>query len=206
MCNNLVTFYGTTETGVVASAPVESLDLGLGEVGFVAPGMAVEIVPLRDGAFTAEGAGRLRIRSSANASGYLGHDDETREKFDDGWFYPGDLGLIGKDDVLQIKGREAGVVNLGGHKTTIETIEGKLSQSPLVLDAAAVVAPDEFGVDRIVAALVPGVGWSEADFWRYCRQNIDRAIWPIRVTQLAALPRLPNGKLDRAGLRKAVLP
>lgn len=206
ICTDLVTFYGTTETGVIASARVEALDLKLGEVGFVAPGMAVEITNLKDGTRTADGAGRIRIRCSANATGYLGDHEETREKFDGGWFYPGDLGTMADDRILMIKGRETGIVNLGGHKTTIEAIEGTLLQSPSVLDAGAVVAPDELGLDRVTAVLVPAKNWTEPGFWSYCKQVIDRPLWPIRVTQLPTLPRLPNGKLDRAALRKAISP
>jgi acyl-coenzyme A synthetase/AMP-(fatty) acid ligase len=204
ICNELVVFYGTTEAGVIASAHVDALDLRAGEVGYVAPGMIVDVSDLKDGTRTTQGAGRIGIRSAANATRYLGDEEESREKFSAGWFFPGDLGVFVEGGVLAIKGREAGVINLGGHKTTIETIEGHLQQSPLVRDAAAVVAPDELGIDRITAVLVTAENWSEEQFWSHCKGQVDQQLWPARVMRLSALPRLPNGKLDRAAIREAV--
>ena len=77
-----------------------------GAVGFVTPGTAVQIVD-RSGTVLPPGQeGLVRIRSDYAVDGYLGNPEETAQTFRDGWFYPGDIGTLGVDDLLIITGRE----------------------------------------------------------------------------------------------------
>ena len=193
ICSRLVNFYGTTETGVVASAPVEMLDLETGAAGYVVPGVEVE---------TTGGPheGRVRIRGPANAKGYLGGGKEGAAFFEGEWFYPGDLGHLSQDGLLSIRGRESNVVNLGGTKTTLETIEMNFAGLPLVKDAAVLLAPDALGIDRVIVFIVPGEGWLKEEFESHYRKEVSRDFWPIKIVTAAAIPRSPSGKVDRHGL------
>jgi acyl-coenzyme A synthetase/AMP-(fatty) acid ligase len=204
ICTDLVIFYGTTETGVVASAQAEMLDLGIGEVGFLAPGIELETRE-ENGNVISDAPGRICIRSSANATAYINDAEESELKFQDGWFFPGDIGAVDSGRILSMKGRETGVVNLGGHKTTIESIEKVWAEAPSVVEAAAVLETNELGLDQVAATVITTEGWTEAGFLEYVKAHIDRPCWPSRVISLKSMPRLPNGKLDRAALHGLAL-
>jgi acyl-coenzyme A synthetase/AMP-(fatty) acid ligase len=201
LCPNLVTFYGSTEAGVVASSHADVLELQAGEVGAIVPGMIVEVQPVADELLP---AGRIRIRGAANARGYIGAIEDAHSSIRDGWFYPGDLGWISPDGILAIKGRETDIVNLGGHKTTLQTIESELAQCPGVAAAAAVIEEESFGIGQVVAVLVTQETWSEDRFRAYCKERVSRPYWPSRLVETSHLPLLPSGKIDRAAVRHLV--
>ena len=46
--------------------------------------------------------------------------------FRDGWFYPGDIGVLHPDGMLIILGRERALLNFGGDKVRAEIVEGVL--------------------------------------------------------------------------------
>ena len=84
--------------------------------------------------------------------GYYKNEEATKATFtDDGWLKTGDLGILDKDNFIFIKGRNKDMI-LGpsGQNIYPEEIEGKLNNSPYVLESLAV---EENG--RIVALIVP---------------------------------------------------
>lgn len=194
VCSRILNIYGSTEAGVVATAPVEMLDLSKGQAGFVVPGMHVEIVG-RD-----QGVGRIRIRSTANAREYIGGEREGASSFEGDWFYPGDIGSLGADGLLSVLGRENNLINIGGYKTTLEAIEAEMSSAPGVSDMAAMAIPDGLGVSRVAVAIVPKNTWSEKAFWAYAHGILTPAFRPIRILPTKAIPRSQNGKIDRRAL------
>jgi acyl-coenzyme A synthetase/AMP-(fatty) acid ligase len=197
VCPRLINGYGSSEAGVIAAAPVEGLDLERGEVGYVIPGVDVQIVGETSGVPVSGGTGRIRIRGDGVVRAYHGDASGTDAHFDGEWFYPGDLGSLSPDGLLSIAGRQDNVVNLGGIKASLEAIEEKLRAAPAIADVAAIPAPDEAGINRVVALIVPGEAWSEPAFWNYCRANVDRNFWPVRIVLAKDLPHGPSGKIDR---------
>jgi len=192
VCTNIRTFYGSTETGVIASADAGILNLEAGEVGYIVPGIHVDIKKENESE-----AGLLCIRGTANATSYMG---EPADCFDGSAFYPGDLGMVSADGVLRISGRISNVINLGGVKTTIEAAEAAFSAAPGIVELAARIDPDALGVDRIRLAIVPLPDWNRHRFDAFVRDHVTRAYWPIAVDELPTLPRLANGKIDRRQL------
>lgn len=202
MCSRVVNWYGVTEPGTVASAPVEALDLDNGEVGFVIPGVQTDFVDPETRAAVKAG-GTLRIRSDAVALGYFGDNGET-ESFEDDAFYTADLGYLSPDRCLSIHGRSNNVINLGGDKITLERAESLYSAAPGVHELAAAAIPDAMGVMRLVAVVVPDTGWSEQLFLNHCRNTIERPFWPSRIVMAEHLPRAASGKIDRRMLEVLV--
>ena len=199
VCPNLLVSYGSSEAGVTASGMADTLDLVRGDVGHVLPGIDLEILDEVSGKPVYGTAGRVRIRGKGGVQGYFLKAGRKATNFEDGWFYPGDLGILRADGLLAIVGRTDNVVNLGGVKTTYDAIDAELRAGPGVKEVAVVGVPGLDGVMRFTVFVVPEDGWSEPEFVRHCSSALRAQ--PAKIVSMPALPRGPSGKVDRLGLR-----
>jgi acyl-CoA synthetase (AMP-forming)/AMP-acid ligase II len=106
ICSHVVEAYDSTEAGILASAPAHAIAGIAGAVGFVTPGIAVQIVDRSETVLPAGQEGVVRIKSDWAVDGYLGNPEETARAFREGWFYPGDTGTLDADALLVITGRQ----------------------------------------------------------------------------------------------------
>ena len=67
-----------------------------GSVGKAIAGVEVKIAP----------DGEILVRGENVTSGYFNAAEETARAFEDGWFHTGDIGEIGEDRQLYIRGRK----------------------------------------------------------------------------------------------------
>lgn len=125
---------------------------------------------------------------------------DSSKVFQDGWFYPGDLGRLNTDGLLVISGREHSVLNLGGDKISPEAIEHVLSQFNGIDEVAAFGAPNEYGNSEIWAAIVSHAPLDERILKEYCEARIPRPFAPAKVCFVESLPHNEMGKLDRSRL------
>jgi acyl-coenzyme A synthetase/AMP-(fatty) acid ligase len=200
MCTNLVSSYGSTEASIVATAPAHIVADIPGAVGFVTPGVSVEIVDDRGKALPPAQEGAVRIRSPFGADGYLGDPEETAKSFRDGWFYPGDLGYLTGENILVISGRQTAILNLGGDKVKPETVEEVLVSFDAVHQAAAFNVANELGVDELWALIVPKSPLDEKALRGHCEQKLPRSFVPIRFVTVDELPVNDMGKVERQRL------
>ncbi len=200
LCSHLVYYYGTTETGTVSSAPAHALTEIPGAVGYVTPGVTVEIID-SDGALLPAGSeGTLRIRSPLNVDRYLDDPALSQIAFRDGCFHTGDTGYLMKDGMLVVTGREKDVLNLGGDKVRPQPIEDVLAAFGGVSQAAVFTMPNRLGIDEVWALIVPSGPIDEAALLAHCRSNLPGPCVPARIAQVERLPRNENGKIERQRL------
>ena len=199
VCPRVMVGYGSSEAGIVAAGPAETLNLDKGEIGKVIPGVEVEIVDETSGKPVKSGSGLVRIRGAGVARGYYDEAAAQSSHFKDGWFYPGDIGSV-SSGVLSIAGRKDHVVSFGGVKTTLETVEAQLMHAPAVKEIAVVPVSGATEVKKVQAFIVPAEGWSEKAFWDYCHAKVENTFWPVKIAVLASLPRVASGKVDRQRL------
>jgi long-chain acyl-CoA synthetase len=169
-----------------------------GSVGKAIAGVDVKIAP----------DGEILVRGENVTSGYFHADVETAKAFAGGWFHTGDIGEIGPDGRLFIRGRKKEViVTPEGLKVFPEDVERILNHMPGVRDSAVVGSGDAAGNERVHAVLVlePGVDPDavarDANVRLEEHQKIRRAVaWPG-----AELPRTEGtGKLKRGAIREWV--
>ena len=186
--------YGLTETApiVTLNHPFETRR---GSVGKAIAGVEVKIAP----------DGEILVRGDNVTTGYFNAPDETRRAFDDGWFHTGDIGEIGPDGQLFIRGRKKEmIVTPEGLNVFPGDVERVLNHIPGVRDSA-VVGLTTGGEERVHAVLVvdPGVDPDnvsrQANAMLEDHQKIRRAVvWPD-----AQLPRTEGTrKLKRAAIRE----
>jgi acyl-CoA synthetase (AMP-forming)/AMP-acid ligase II len=198
LCDELVIFYGTTETGVVASTS----EFGEpGDVGSVVEGRQVDIVGFNGEILASGERGTIRITARAAPLPYFDMPDLAEKSLRHS-FSPGDIGFIDSRGHLIIQGRSDDLINAGGTKVTPELLEQALSAAPGVRDCGVLRERDNLGIDRIVAFLVLLPQWNQAAFLAYCETAIVRELLPSKFVLVQQIPRNQNGKIDRAALAK----
>jgi acyl-coenzyme A synthetase/AMP-(fatty) acid ligase len=200
LCKNIVLTYGASETGPVASAPAAYLSEIPGAVGFTFPWIEVEIVDEQNKNLGFDREGIVRIRGDDVVDSYLSADPEAEGIFQDGWFYPGDLGSLWKDGLLTIVGRTSEVINRGGVKIAPAIIEDVLKSHPAVADVGVVGATNSHGKPEIWAAIVANRSFTEAELLAHCRPRLENRS-PDRFFPVQTIPRNQLGKIMSTVLR-----
>jgi acyl-CoA synthetase (AMP-forming)/AMP-acid ligase II len=198
---NVVCSYGSTEAGVAASGAARAIAKIDGAVGYVAPGVQLDIVDPSGSKLPAGQEGLIRIRSECVVDGYVGDPETTRRRFREGGFYPGDIGRVTADGMLVISGREQAIINLGGDKISPERIEAALTSFPAVTDAAAVAAISPTDVQILIGAVVWRAKPAEQELREHLRHRLPLSLIPKLFVALDSIPRNSSGKIDRMRLK-----
>ncbi|MDP4585947.1 MAG: acyl--CoA ligase [Microbacteriaceae bacterium] len=144
--------YGSTELLSVAMRWSDAEDPS--NMGTIFPGTTVEVVdekthePVPDG-----DVGLIRARRALMPTAYLNDPDASAISFREGWFYPGDYGLL-KDNTLYLHGRASEIINSGGLKTDPLLVEEAYAEFEDLQEYAAFGLPDREGIPRIALAYV----------------------------------------------------
>lgn len=206
LCPNLVNTYGATETaGAVAMATGALLYKHPSAAGYVVPGVEVRIVDESNRRLAVGSEGAVQIRSSYIASEYMGDPQASSATFVDGWFMPGDLGVLHDDGLLVITGRISELINANGVKTSPQLIDEFLLSQPGIQDAAAFGAQVPGGGEQIWAAIVAHESLDLELLHRVCTQKLNSRA-PVRFVRVQELPRNTMGKVIRHELVKAHSP
>jgi acyl-coenzyme A synthetase/AMP-(fatty) acid ligase len=200
MSPNLITAYGATETGMVASGDARVTTEIPGAVGFILPEAEAEIVDDTDRPLPRGKEGIVRVRTAQAADCYFGDPETSARHFRDGWFYPGDFGYLRDDNLLVIGGRQETVINVGGDKVNPEIVEQVIGSFPAIADCAVVNVAGELGIDEIHALIVPRAVFAESDLRKHCAGKLPRAFIPVRLIAVEKIPRNDMAKIERGGL------
>jgi len=154
---------------------------------------------------------QLWIGGAGLARGYLGRPGLSAERFvPDPWsrrpgarlYASGDRVRVRGDGGLVFVGRVDRQVKIRGFRIELGEIEAVLAEHPAVREAAVVVDAEAAEGPRMIAYASDGEGAPalvEA-LRAHLQERLPRYMVPPLIVPLAALPRTPNGKLDRAAL------
>lgn len=198
--------YGSREASAVGRMKVREMPDDAVVEYALAPGAQVEIVDDAGRRCPANAVGTVRIRTTQQASGYVGAPDASEKAFRDGWFYPGDLGLLTRDGKLRIQGRIADQFNFGGVKANAGDIDETAMHAPGVKRAVSFAQPNERGVDElgvavVIAADVPPATAAQA-IRQACQTILGVALVPKAIYVVESLPLNESGKEARAAMRE----
>ncbi|MEZ5659947.1 MAG: AMP-binding protein [Burkholderiaceae bacterium] len=124
-----------------------------------------------------------------------------------GWSTLGDIGHVDDEGYLYLTDRKAFMIISGGVNIYPQEAENLLVTHPKVADVAVFGLPDEEMGER-VHAVVQLMNPAEASpalaeaLIAFCREHISHVKCPRTIDFDPALPRLPNGKLYKRGLRE----
>jgi amino acid adenylation domain-containing protein len=213
----LVNEYGPTEATVWASVyEVQAEDAARPvAIGHPIPGVRVEVRDALGRQVPAGIPGDAWIVGPTVASGYWNRDDLTVECFSNAgpsWssgrrrYRTGDRMAWTADGRLLFLGRGDEQIKLRGFRIEPGEIEAALLEHPHI-DQAAVVArtpgqtPSTDAASAQLVAFVVVKAGGTVDGWRTALvTRLPDHMIPARVVEVPALPRLPNGKIDRRQL------
>jgi len=184
--------YGITEGGIVVTNPYEG-PRQPGRVGFPFPGVEVKLGELDE----------VLLKGGQVFKGYWRNPGATEEAFtDDGFLRTGDVGEIGEDGTLAIRGRLKELIISGGFNVYPREVELVLETHPAVEEVAVAGVPSEAWGEEVTAFVVPSnaAPLVEDDVIAYARERLATYKCPRRVVVVERLPRNAMGKIERSKL------
>ncbi|MBG0567780.1 non-ribosomal peptide synthetase [Actinoplanes aureus] len=207
--DQVTNLYGPTETTIYSTASRVHSGGVLPDIGGPIDNTQLYVLDSALRPVPAGVAGELYLGGAGLARGYLSRPGLTAERFIANPFGPagarmyrsGDLVRWRENGTIDFIARVDHQVKLHGYRIELGEIEAVLSRHPDVAAAVVIVREDRPGDQRLVAYVVPA---AEHAGEQALREHVGTAVpdymVPHIVVELPALPRTPNGKLDRKAL------
>jgi len=186
--------YGITEGGIVVTNPYDG-PRQPGRVGYPFPGVEVRLGELDE----------VLLRGGQVFKGYWGNPPATAEAFTpDGFFRTGDVGEIGEDGTLAIRGRIKELIITGGFNVYPREVELVLEAHPAVQEVAVAGVPSDKWGEEVTAYVVPSPSARlvESELIAFAHERLASYKCPKHVIVLDRLPRNAMGKVQRSLLAK----
>ncbi len=211
--------YGLTEAFRSTYLPPEEVDRRPDSIGKAIPN--AEILVLRDDGSECgpEEPGELVHRGALVGQGYWNDAEKTAERYKllparpGGLMLPefavfsGDTVRKDADGYLYFIGRRDEMIKTSGYRVSPTEVEEVLYASQLVGECAAFGLDDDRLGQRIHVIATPAEG-SRLDvdaLLAHCKAHMPAYMIPAQIeVRDGPLPRNPNGKIDRSGLKKAL--
>jgi surfactin family lipopeptide synthetase C len=156
-------------------------------------------------------AGELFIGGDGVAAGYHERPELTAERFVRNPFSSepglllyrtGDMARYLPDGNIECLGRVDYQVKIRGHRIELGEIETVLQQYRGVREAVVAAREDQPGDQRLIGYVVsdPEQALTDSELRGYLKTKLPKEMVPAAFVMLDALPRTPNGKLDRRAL------
>ncbi|MFF0501048.1 amino acid adenylation domain-containing protein [Nocardia aobensis] len=147
--------------------------------------------------------GELWIGGTSVADGYRGDPERTAQRFVEygglRWYRTGDLARYLPDGTVDFLGRADHQVKIRGYRVELGEVETALTTLPTVAQAVALVT----GSGRLAAAVRAG-GVTADDLRADLRDLLPAHMIPDLIEIVTEIPLTPNGKLDRAAIRRLI--
>ena len=202
---------GSTEAGTMRQIVLDNKTILHGST--VPPGYPVENmeVMILDEARQPVGPGEIgeiAVRSKYLSFGYWQRPELTQKVFHEHpesgerTYFTGDLGVILPDGCLVHRGRKDFQVKIRGFRVELTEIEGALRASDQIGETVVVGHKDPAGIMKLIAYVVPQTGEavSRRDLRNLLKAKLPDYMIPSFFVMLEALPRTPNGKVNRNAL------
>ena len=191
----LLEAYGSSETGSVCCYDYNSPVVRQGCVG--KPYGCVELRFLGE-------EGRISIHSPMLMLGYLDDPEMTAGVLCDGWFNTTDCGYLDDDGYLIFRGRADDVINIGGMKIAPSEVEAAAIQCAGVRDCGCTFVENAISGSklRLLVVVKDEKAFSRRAIAEELKKTLEAYKIPPIIESVPAIPRFPNGKIDRKKLKE----
>ena len=200
VCPAFVEYYSSTEGGGVSFLTPDDPPEFAASVGRPVFGVDVQCVDESHRPLPAGQVGRIRYRGPAVADGFWNDPEATRESFRDGWWYPGDLGMLDERGYLYLKGRAKDMIIRGGINIYPAEIEAVLQAHPAVADASVVGWPSREFNEEVAAFVILKNQVSPLELRDLCKSRLAPYKVPREVFVVPDFPRNTLGKVIKSEL------
>jgi acyl-coenzyme A synthetase/AMP-(fatty) acid ligase len=199
LTDELAISYGAIELGRISHATARDVAADEDSVGYPDAGVLIQIVDADHRPVPAGVPGLVGVKSPACTRGYLFDDELNARHFRDGWFYPGDVGVLTADGMLVFRGRADDVIMLNSINIFPEEIENSAATFPGVRECAAFAIRSAAHGEIPALAVVGTTALDTEALLGFCRQALGiRA--PRKVILVPSIPRNALGKVRRREL------
>ena len=200
LVDRVLEVYGTNEAGFVSLRRSPEPE----GVGIIGPMAEVEVVDEADAPLKEGQAGWIRIKAAGMFGGYLGDPDANRRMLRDGWFYPGDMGILLGNRRLKVLGRGDELLNIGGIKIGPDSLEDRVRSLVPLGDIGACSLRNQAGIGEVYLGVVKRPGQDDAIYSQVLQAVSQLGLGVFFVVKLDRVPRNPNGKIRRKQLKRAI--
>ena len=196
---------GMTETGMNFSNPLRGVRKP-GSIGLPLPNLEVRIVDPETLVDVDPGqTGEILLKGPAVTPGYWRKPEETGKAFEKDWFKSGDLGKVDKDGYYYLTDRIKHIIISGGENISPKEVESVINQIEGIAESSVVGIPDEKWGEKVVAAVVPKLGFNVESYTiqRFCKKHLHDWKVPKEVVFLKELPKNKMGKVLKEEVKKA---
>ena len=197
LADTVIESYGTNEVPAVA-------DMAPDGTGDILSDVSVEIIDEDDNPVIGV-AGTIRIQSPYMVTQYLNDPSASQERFRDGWFYPGDYGVMPEPGKLQVLGRTDDLLNIHGIKLHPANLEAQVAEIDDVAEAAITSLTQTDGGSHVCVCLVLEPDRKPADVIEAVSAALPPIISEASVIQVTLIPKTKNGKIQRRKLDELLL-
>lgn len=134
--------------------------------------------------------------------GYLGAEEETAARFRGEWFLTGDHGAMGEDFQIEYHARVDDMMNAGGYRVSPLEVESAFHDFPGLTEIGVTDVEVKADARVIVAFYTSPAPLDAAALAAYAGERLARYKQPRLFVHVDALPRNPNGKLQRQALKQ----
>ena len=205
----LVSYFASTEAGIVAGVLPENILVKPTSVGHPLPGVEVKIVD-DEGEEKAMGeVGEIIVRCGKPGifsimKEYYKDPVQTEEAFLGEWLRTGDMGRLDQEGYLYIVDRKRDMIISGGFNIYSREVEMIIESNEKVAEVAVIGVPDEKYGEAVKAFIVlkHGSRATEEEMIEYCKANMASYKKPKYVEFSNALPRNTVGKVLKYQLKQ----
>jgi len=206
ICPGFIEYYSSTEGGGVSFLTADDPEEFGDSVGRPVFGVEVECVDGNHRPLPPGEVGRIRYRGPAVADSFWNDPEATLESFRDGWWYPGDLGMLDASGYLYLKGRAKDMIIRGGINIYPAEVEAVLQSHPAVADSAVVGWPSREFNEEVAAFVVLKGAATPAELRELCRARMAPYKVPREVFVVPEFPRNALGKIIKTELSARLAP
>ncbi|WP_224985068.1 class I adenylate-forming enzyme family protein [Geomonas agri] len=196
----LFIMYGATEAAArLTYVEPERLPEKLGSIGRAIPGVSVRVLDPYGEEVPDGECGELVASGPNIMIGYWNDPEATARVLDVNGYHTGDLGYRDAEGYLYVTGRKDHLLKVGGHRIDPQEVEEVLMSSGSLLEVVVLGLDDPLLGKKLVALVVPlGANPSDRALLSFCHGKLPRHKVPGEIRLVAALPKYPSGKIDRA--------
>lgn len=210
--NIFIHFFGTTETvgqtNLLRLKDIEkALEAGkteiLASVGKSFTDMESLVVDENDNPVPPGVVGEIKVRGLGTTLGYWKKEDQTKQVYKNGWYYPLDLCKVDEEGFMYVVDRKKDLIITGGENVYPAEVENVLYKHPIVAQAAVIGLPDRKWGEVVTAVIIKrnGTKVSEDDIKTFCRKEIAGFKVPKKVFFVDELPMSASGKILKYQVR-----
>ncbi len=174
--------------------------------GYVIPGVDVRLVDVegREAPWDGVAQGEVWLRGPWITTSYHGRSEQdSADRFEDGWWRSGDVGTIDTDGYLKLTDRLKDVIKSGGEWISSIDMENLLVSHPKIVEAAVVGIQHPQWQEQPFVLIVPKPGQEVTLKEVQAHLSSAFAKWqlPEMLEVVIELPKTSVGKLNKKAIR-----